>query len=58
MVLHTPLTELLEMPLEDLYEYNGIVEEVIAEMYKPRNNGWIKDYEKENNLGFKPRNSR
>jgi len=36
MMFHTSMTVFLEMPLDDLYEYNTIAEEIIAEMNKPK----------------------
>jgi hypothetical protein len=34
MALYTPITELLEMPLSELFSYNKIVEDIMKESKK------------------------
>ena len=36
MILNTPMTVFLDMPFDELFEYNSIVEEIIAELNKPK----------------------
>jgi len=39
MILHTSITALEVMPLDDVLEYNDIVEKIIAENNKPKPGG-------------------